>query len=194
MRPLVPAFLLLASLIGAGCSNSSPVSPNAGFSTLTGDPTIGFNGLGAGAFNSSSESGVAVTTTSGTWTVRADYGNPAPFIEFDAPSVCTKTGNVTSCAPPSTPSIGAIRVTAGGTPFTFKSVDLYASLVRIPYQITGMRNSATVFTLSDTLPNTFGDFVTVTNSQTVAIDTLVITLTDAGGPMGLDNIVVAAAN
>jgi hypothetical protein len=74
-----------------------------------------------------------------------------------------------------------------------QSVDLYASLVPIPYQITGRRNSTTVFTLANTLPNTFGDFATVVNPQASAvIDTLVISLTDGVSAMGLDNIVLAA--
>jgi hypothetical protein len=83
-------------------------------------------------------------------------------------------------------------VTAAGALFTFASVDLYASLVKIPYQITGVRNGVTVFTLADTLPNTFGKFATVVNSHAMdAIDSLNITLTDTAGPMGIDNIIVA---
>ena len=76
---------------------------------------------------------------------------------------------------PPTPGIGTIQVTGGGATFSFKSVELYASLVPIPYQITGLRNSTTVFTLADTVPNTFGNFATVVNPQgSAVIDTLVI--------------------
>ena len=83
-----------------------------------------------------------------------------------------------------------MRVTAGGATFNFKSVDLYASLVPIPYEIIALRNSTTVFTVTNTVPNTFGDFVTVANSQASAmIDTLVISLTGGVSAMGLDNIV-----
>ncbi|PYR89373.1 MAG: hypothetical protein DMF84_24425 [Acidobacteria bacterium] len=87
--------------------------------------------------------------------------------------------------------MGTIQVTAAGATFSFKSIDLYASLVPIPYQVTGLRNSTTVFTIANTLPNTFGKFATVVNPQAAAvIDTLVISLTDAVSAMGLDNIVL----
>jgi hypothetical protein len=96
-----------------------------------------------------------------------------------------------TCTTPATPGNGTIQVTAAGATFSFKSIDLYASLVPIPYQVTGLRNSTTVFTIANTLPNTFGKFATVANPQAAAvIDTLVISLTDAVSVMGLDNIVL----
>jgi hypothetical protein len=181
--------------------NSAPVSPSPSTaSPLTGNPIIGFEGLRGLAcaglpqsppnpscvVSSYSQSGVTVTATSGTWSVRTDYGQPAPFIEFYVPG----SGPL---AAPGTPGTGTLHVTAGGATFSFTSVDLYASLVPIPYQITGLRNSMTVFTLANTLPNTFGNFVTVVNPQASAvIDTLVITLTDGGSAMGLDNVVISA--
>jgi len=73
---------------------------------------------------------------------------------------------------------------------------LYSSVTRIPYTITGVRNDQAVFSLTDTLPNTFGAFRTVANSHSAdLIDTLVIELTNStpaccSNPMGLDNIVV----
>lgn len=138
--------------------------------------------------HSYTESGVTVRATSGEWSVITDYGHPAPFIEIYVP--CTQQAG--TCATPATPGIGTIQVTAAGATFSFKSIDLYASLVPIPYQIAGLRNSTTVFTISNTLPNTFGNFATVVNPQAAAvIDTLVISLTDAVSAMGLDNIVLA---
>jgi len=117
--------------------------------------------------------------------VRTDYGHPAPFIEFYVPCVGTP------CAAPATPGIGTLQVTAGGATFRFKSVDLYASLVPIPYQITGLLHSTTAFTITNTVPNTFGDFVTVVNPQAgVVVDTLVISLTGAVSAMGVDNIAI----
>jgi len=86
-------------------------------------------------------------------------------------------------------------VTAGGAAFTFTSVDLYASVIPIPYQITGLRNGAVVFALNDRLPNTFGKFMTVTNPGAASpIDTLRIVLVNAGppccaNPMGVDNLI-----
>ena len=60
------------------------------------------------------------------------------------------------------------------------------------------RNSAAVFTLSNTIPNTFGQFRTVTNpNPTAVIDTLSISLTNtmpasccSPNQMGLDTIVL----
>jgi hypothetical protein len=94
------------------------------------------------------------------------------------------------CVAPATPGTGTIQVTAFGATFSFKSVDLYASAVPIiPYQITGLRKFTTVFTLTNTVQNTFGKFATVVNSQpSPVIDTLIISLTDGVGAMGLDNI------
>jgi hypothetical protein len=137
--------------------------------------------------HSYTESGVTVTATSGEWSVITDYGHPAPFIEFYVPCML----QAGTCTTPATPGIGTIQVTAAGATFSFKSIDLYASLVPIPYQVTGLRNSTTVFTMANTLPNTFGNFATVVNPQAAAvIDTLVISLTDAVSAMGLDNIVL----
>jgi len=220
MRYLPAAFVLSVSAVCAACSGGTPVSPSSAIrsastslSTST-DPTIGFDHLSglpcdrwvsggvspdfttpdgqpvniairqpfppspSCVVHSYTESGVTVTATSGEWSVITDYGHPAPFIEFYVPS-------------PATPGMGTIQVTAAGATFSFKSIDLYASLVPIPYQVTGLRNSTTVFTIANTLPNTFGKFATVVNPQAAAvIDTLVISLTDAVSAMGLDNIVL----
>jgi hypothetical protein len=205
MRHFPAAFVLSVSAVCVACSAcSTPVSPSStATSSLTGDPTIGFNGLSglpcsgppkvpassSCVVHSYTESGVTVRATSGEWSVRTDYGHPTPFIEFYVPCVQQAGG----CTMPPTPGIGTIQVTGGGATFSFKSVDLYASLVPIPYEITGRRNSTTVFTLANTLPNTFGSFATVVNPQSSAvIDMLVISLTDGVSAMGLDNIVLAA--
>jgi hypothetical protein len=122
------------------------------------------------------------------WFVRTDYGNPAPFIQFDGGGGSSVTGEV--------------RVTSGGATFSFKSVDLYSSETPIPYTITGFRNAGTTFTMAATLPNPMGDFATVVNPQAAdVINTLVIDLLNSafschnlsntcGNPMGLDNIVL----
>jgi len=117
--------------------------------------------------------------------VGTTYGNPAPYIRFQG----TGAAN----------TLGEVAVTAGGQSFTFQSVDLYSSVTQIPYEITGIANAATVFTLQGAVPNTFGRFATVSNSSAnVKIDTLVIRLTNpaipthpsASNPMGLDNLVL----
>jgi hypothetical protein len=164
-----------------GLSTDTPIN----LRTTTG-VTITFDGLtiDGAAVTTYTESGFTVLPTSGDWVARTTYGNPAPFIQFDAPAGNTITGEV--------------QVTAGGSPFVFKSVDLYSSTTPIPYTITGLRNSIEVFALTDTLPNTFGNFRRVLSSHpTEVIDTLSIRLTNSAAPccrnpMGLDNIVMLA--
>ena len=123
-----------------------------------------------------------MSAASGPWEASTTYGNPAPFIQFYAAAGTTVTGEV--------------RLTAGGSAFSFYSVDLYSSTTPVPYTITGLRNASPVFTLMDTLPNTFGNFRTVANPNAAApIDTLSIVLTNAAAtccrnPMGLDTIVL----
>ena len=197
------ACLLLVG-VSISCNHSASTSPSstatASAMAAGGDPTIGFSGLStmpcAGvppmlaanpscAVRSYTESGFTVTATSGNWSVRTDYGNPAPFIEFMANGGATVNGQI------------QVASTAGG-PFYFTSVDLYSSTTPIPYVITGTRNNAAVFTLSATLPNTFGDFARVPNSNfTAAVDRVTIALTNAAAaccdnPMGLDTIVVSS--
>jgi uncharacterized repeat protein (TIGR03803 family) len=128
------------------------------------------------------EDGFSVQATSGEWLAVTTYGHPMPFIKISAPGGSTVSGEV--------------RVSAGGAAFSFNSVDLYSSTTPIPYTITGLRNSSTVFTISGTLPNTFGEFRTVANANAaVVIDELSIVLTNSaapccGNPMGLDTIVL----
>jgi hypothetical protein len=154
-----------------------PAPPPAGATT------IGFNGLTANGASVSTytESGFTVSATSGSWVASTTYGNPPPFIQFNASAGSTVAGGV--------------RITAGGSSFSFYSIDLYSSTTPIPYTITGLRNSSTTFTLADTLPNTFGAFRTVLNPNAAAvIDTLSVVLTNGAAaccanPMGLDNVV-----
>jgi hypothetical protein len=125
------------------------------------------------------ESGYTVSAIAADW-MEVSYGS-GPFMEFVAPAGTTVTGT--------------IQITAGNA-FGFKSVDLYSSITPIPYAIMGFRNSTAMFTLAETLPNTFGCFATVENHEAaVVIDTLVISLSNpapSGGsnPIGVDNIVV----
>jgi len=93
--------------------------------------------------------------------------------------------------------VAAVEVTAGGAAFTFSSVDLYSSVTPVPYTMTGLMNSVPVFTVSDTVPNTFGNFATVTGPNPSAkIDRLVIELVNpatpcCSNPVGIDNIAVS---
>ena len=127
--------------------------------------------------SSYTESGITVLASAGGWQARTGFGNPAPSILFFA-----SAGGAAS---------GQVKVTAGGSEFRFVSVDLYSSVTTIPYVFTGQMGSTKVFSVSGTVPNTFGNFATVANPNAGdLIDTLVIELADgvAQNPMGLDNV------
>ena len=141
---------------------------DANCAAVTTGTTITFAGLTIheALFATYTESGFTVTPTQGTWEVWTTYGNPEPFIVFDSPAEA--------------PVLNAsITVTASGELFSFTSVDVYSSVTPIPYVFTGIRNGTTVFTASDTQPNTFGGFATVQNPySSESVDTLVITLSN----------------
>jgi len=145
--------------------------------------TITFAGVATSLpFTTHQESGLSVSRESGTWEPMMGYGKPAPAIIFRGLAEPTIQASV--------------RLDAGGARFMFTSVDLYSSVTPIPYLMTGSRAGTAVFSLSGTVPNTFGRFETVLNPQpTAIIDTLVITLSNPatpccpGNPVGLDNIV-----
>ena len=130
-----------------------------------------------------SELGLTVSPTSGDWLAMTGYGAPAPAIVFNRLAI--------------DPALTAeVRVTAGGFVFSFTSVDLYSSITTIPYTITGLLDSSPVFVLSGIVPNTLGNFVTVSNPNPAElVDTLVIAVTNpatpcCANPAGLDNIAV----
>jgi hypothetical protein len=169
-------------LIFSGCG-STTMSPS---STAPRNVTITFNGLTANKTPVAiyREAGFSVSANLANWVALTTYGNPSPFIQF--------TGSAGSTV------VGEIQVFADShAAFSFQSVDLYSSTTPIPYTITGRRGVATVFTVADTLPNTFGDFRTVVNPRgTDAVDTLTIRLSNPSAPccpnpMGLDNIVLS---
>jgi hypothetical protein len=140
--------------------------------------TCTFGGLlvNGAALSSYTESGITVVATAGGWQAMTGYGNPAPSIDFVTPAGVAGSEQV--------------KVTAGGSAFSFASVDLYSSVTPIPYTFTGLMGSTTVFSVSGTVPNTFGAFATVANPNAEdLIDTLVIELTNdlANGPACCDN-------
>ena len=171
----------LSSSLTFAPSNNMPTSPSSTSSPASTSATITFHGLTANgsAISTYTEAGFTVLATSGSWMAVTTYGNPAPIIRFMSPAMNAVTG--------------AIQVTAGGGAFGFQSVDLYSGATPIPYTITGLRNSTTMFTMASTVPDTFGNFATVVNPNAAAvIDTVVISLSDpcCFNPMGVDNIVV----
>jgi hypothetical protein len=174
-----------ASAPTAPVTASNATSGSGAVASFPGDGSrITFAGLTDGAAaNPYFESGFEVTTPAGTWTARGNYGNPMPFIQFWADGGSTVNGEVK---------------VALGKPTYFKSVDLYSSTTVIPYVITGLRNSAVVFTLTGTIGNTYGQFRTITNTKAEAVDTITIALANSAAaccrnPMGLDNIVFGDA-
>lgn len=162
---------VLCTSVPGGCLSSVAVT----FTGLAGNQA---------PFTSWEESGFTVLVTEASWVNMVGYGNPGPAIEF-----WTVAGQ---------PAVeGEIRVTAGGGAFSFASVDLYSSITPIPYTFTGLRDAAPVFTVSGTVPNTFGNFERVQNpNKADLIDTLTIRLVNpasdcCGNPMGLDNIMLS---
>jgi hypothetical protein len=178
-------YVRVIALNAAGASQASTE-----FVLTVGGPSgpiiIGFDPL-ATAVNRSpvsthTESDVTLTTTAQAWMALTSFGNPAPFIQFVRDSTQQT-------------QVGEVTVTAGDAPFTFVSVDVYSSTTPIPFELIGLRGGAQVFTLSGTVPNTFGGFATINNSQPDAqIDTLIIRLTNPAGvgtnPVGFDNLVL----
>jgi hypothetical protein len=147
--------------------------------------TITFAGLsGNGSpVTTYSESGFTVLAVSGNWQALTTYGHPAPSLIF-----------MRAATDPTTTA--EVRITAGGDIFSFTSVDLYSSVTPIPYVFTGMMGSTTAFTVTGTVPNTFGNFVTVANpNSTALIDALLIRLSNpatpcCSNPVGFDNVVL----
>ncbi len=145
--------------------------------------TIAFSDLlNAAAFTTYTESGFTVSAISGSWESNVDFGNPAPFIWFNREADDPET-------------TAQIEITQGGLPFAFTSADLYSSLTTIPFVFSGFFNLNPVFTITGTVPNTFGNFETVKVASEQLIDTLLITLSNPAtpccpNPVGIDNIVV----
>jgi hypothetical protein len=173
------AGVLVASAITVLSACGSDLSTSPTRATRT---TVGFGVVptGASAVTTYEESHTRIVATAGSWVGVATYGHPAPFIQFFAAG--------------GTRVVGDVRITAGG-PFRFVSVDLYSSTTPIPYRFVGLRNRVPLFTSEGTVPNTFGNFRTVTNPDAAIIDTLVIRLTNNAAPccrnpMGLDNVVL----
>jgi hypothetical protein len=183
----------VALLVAGGCSQgqvdvpgnpAAPASTQASPASAIEPGTITFDGLTEhlAAVSTYSERGFTLQASGGSWQAVTSYGTPPPFIAFTVGGGSTVTGE--------------LQVTGGGQTFSFESVDLYASTTPIPYVITGSRNGATVFTIDDRLPNTFGNFRQVrAGDPSAVIDTLTIRLINAAAPcctnpMGLDNIVL----
>jgi hypothetical protein len=147
--------------------------------------TIGFSSLreNRAPFTGHAESGFDVSAVSAQWMALTTYGNPQPFVEFSGPAGVTTTGE--------------LRITAGGSPFWFNSIDLYSSTTKIPYVIEGFLNSDQIYASVDVIGNTFGAFARRSNPNAdMAVQEIRIRLSNpsapcCSNPMGVDNIVVS---
>jgi hypothetical protein len=147
--------------------------------------TIGFSSLreNRAPFTGYVESGFDVSALSAEWIALTTYGNPQPFVEFYGPAGVTTTGE--------------LRITAGGAPFWFKTIDLYSSTTKIPYVIEGFLNADQIYASVDVIGNTFGAFARRSNPNgDMAVQEIRIRLSNpsapcCSNPMGVDNIVVS---
>jgi hypothetical protein len=114
------------------------------------------------------------------------YGSPPPFITF------TRAADDPERS-------GSVRVTSGGDLFSLSSVDLYSSITPVSYVFTGLRNSATVYSVSGAVPNPFGKYARVSNPESdKLVDALQIIIISnsascCANSVGLDNIIVNRA-
>jgi hypothetical protein len=170
-----------ASAPGAGAMPSvdpSTIKPSTAY-------TIGFSSLreNRALFTVHAESGFDVSVVSADWIALTTYGNPQPFVEFYGPAGATTTGE--------------LRITAGGAPFWFNSIDLYSSTTKIPYVVEGFLNSTQQYAVVDVIGNTFGAFARRSNPKAeMAVQEVRIRLSNpsapcCSNPMGVDNIVVS---
>jgi hypothetical protein len=173
-----PAIAFSTATSGTGPNVSSPSGPASAGRAIV----ITFNDAPIDLGSSYTESGFTVSPLSGSWAGDSNYGNPAPFIEFNSPA--------------GTAEKGLLQVTSGAGTFRFSSIDLYSSTTPIPYLFEGSLSGSLVYAEQGTVPNTFGQFQTVRSQHaTVVIDTVNILLGNAPAaccpnPMGVDNIVL----
>jgi hypothetical protein len=148
--------------------------------------TMDFDGLTTdqAAVTTYVEGEFTLTATSASWVASTTFGNPQPFMQFVRTA---SQGTVT----------GELVVThARGETFKFESLDVYSSITSIPHEIIGLRNGVVMFSITGTVPNTFGRFVTIGNPRIGdTIDTLLIRVSNPAtpccpNPVGIDNVVL----
>jgi hypothetical protein len=153
-----------------------PGSYNLDFTELKGADKTEFKG--------SETNGFHISPLSRNWLVGEQYGHPPPYIYFVREASETK------------PVSGSVLITASGQTFLLESVDIYSSVERTPYVITGFVGERKVFVLGDVVPNTFGNFARVDNPHKstpvnrVSINLETYTENPVSNPVGIDNIAV----
>jgi hypothetical protein len=190
------AFLAVVSACGGPESTTAPSAatasasnpfPRVDPSTLKPSTTytIGFSSLRDNRvrFATHVESGFTVSVVAANWISLTTYGNPQPFVEFNAPAGMTTTGE--------------LRITAGGEPFWLNSIDFYSSTTKIGYVIEGYLNNELTFSVVDVIGNTFGAFARRGNPRAdTPVQEIRLRLSNPAAPccenpMGVDNIVVS---
>jgi hypothetical protein len=178
MRHNIPVLTLLFLASQISSTHAGAAAPASAPSAVT----IDFDGVTDSAFADFKEHGFGVRAKTSGWMGDTNFGDPPPFIEFETPAGVASTQSVI--------------VTHGGRSFTFQSVAIYSSITTIPYKFRGSLNGLTKYVAKGTVPNTFGNFATVTNPDAATvIDRLVISVTNpltacCSNPEGIDNIVV----
>jgi len=133
-------------------------------------------------FTSYTEANFTVTPTEGDW-VKSGFSDPG-----DSPSIAGGFFDFT----------GTIEVTTTGL-FTFQGVDLgdpnTAGPPDVTYEIVGLLNGATLFTMLSGSPIAEGIFTSIASTSTAVIDTLRIRLSATSDlySFNVDNIGVTAA-
>lgn len=125
------------------------------------------------------EGGVTVTPVAGAWEARTNYGAPLPYIGF------TRSGSRNQSA--------SVAVTWAWGAFRASAVSVYSSVTSIPVVLTGMLGQHVVYSVTVTVPGTFGRFAALDNPFAgVVIDRLLVSMSNdySGNPMGLDNLAV----
>jgi hypothetical protein len=153
-----------------------PGSYNLDFTELKGADKTEFKG--------SETNGFHIKPLSRNWLVGKHYGHPPPYIYFVRE------------ASEKEPVSGSVSITASGQTFLFESVDIYSSVERTPYVITGFVGARKVFVSGGVVPNTFGNFARVDNDKkstpvdkvSIAVETY--TENPVSNPVGIDNITV----
>lgn len=186
--PWYGVVMVILGTVACGRSTPAPSSPSPVTAASAVEPTpapgpcvIGFDDLRDNGlpFTTHAACGLVITAKIASWQASTTFGRPAPFIRFVVPGGTTAVGEVT--------------VTAFGS-FAFRSVDIYSSTTKIPYEMSGLANGTQTFIVQGIQGNTFGAFASIVNPRSDApIDTLQIRLTNPAAPcctnpVGLDNI------
>ncbi|RZI85743.1 MAG: PEP-CTERM sorting domain-containing protein [Rubrivivax sp.] len=167
-KPFTPTHAALGALLAL------TLSTQASAAVITFD---GLTGATADPLSAYTEDGFTVTPTLGAWKEAHVFGNPLPSIYVSALGPDTPFGN--------------LSVTAGGSLFTFNSLDLQAFNSAVGYEIRGSRGGTVLFSSANGQAAS-PDFKTLTAGGGLAIDTLTFDISGGPGSFNVDNINLTA--